>query len=224
MILFLGNMAYQANKDKELVLDEPSTTLEETTVEEKESMEDDSEASQSSSISKEESDETSSSIVSSESETDETASADESDNGLLPNIDFSGAQFKDRMGNVIKVKELKGKPFVINVWATWCPPCREEMPYFDTAWKKYKDQVDFYMVNSTESRPTETMERVVEFYEDMNLQVPLYFDREFTTTISAQASFLPTTVFVNEEGKVVYHHLGLISEQELNEQLEALLN
>ncbi|MCR8968572.1 TlpA disulfide reductase family protein [Facklamia sp. 7083-14-GEN3] len=130
---------------------------------------------------------------------------------------------KDQADKSMTLSENFGRPMVVNVWATWCPPCKKEMPYFQTAWEDYQEDIDFYMINATNSQPGETKEAVNEFLEDLNLTLPVFYDVNFSAMMSLQATFLPSTIFINEEGEVVYHHIGLISEKQLLEQIEELL-
>ena len=64
----------------------------------------------------------------------------------------------DENGNKVNLYEHAGKPMVINFWTSWCEPCKEEMPYFEAAYKKYGDNVQFFMINAT-GDPDETVEK-----------------------------------------------------------------
>lgn len=138
-------------------------------------------------------------------------------------LSLEDVYFKDKDDQIIQLSHQLGKPIIINIWATWCPPCREEMPYFQEVWNKYKEQVDIYMVNATFSQPNETKDTVDDFVLDMNLTLPIYYDSNFSTMLGLQANFLPTTVFIDSQGNVSTHHIGEISEQELENEIQKIL-
>lgn len=138
-------------------------------------------------------------------------------------LSLEDVYFKDKDDQIIQLSHQLGKPIIINIWATWCPPCREEMPYFQEVWNKYKEQVDIYMVNGTFSQPNETKDTVDDFVLDMNLTLPIYYDSNFSTMLGLQANFLPTTVFIDSQGNVSTHHIGEISEQELENEIQKIL-
>ncbi|MGX7108086.1 TlpA family protein disulfide reductase [Facklamia miroungae] len=138
-------------------------------------------------------------------------------------LDVESVLIKDQTEKTIQLSENFGRPMVINVWATWCPPCRKEMPYFQRAWEQYQGDIDFYMINATHSKPGETSEAVNEYVAELDLNLPIYFDVNFSTMLALQATFLPTTIFINADGEVVHHQLGLMGEDQLLEKIEELL-
>ena len=79
----------------------------------------------------------------------------------------------DYNGNEVKLSDFKGKPVVLNFWATWCFYCKEEMPDFNTAYEKYPD-VEFLMLNATDGYQ-ETIESAKEYYEAEGFNFNIYF-------------------------------------------------
>ncbi len=138
-------------------------------------------------------------------------------------IDLAKFEFIDGKEEVIDITDNIGRPMVVNMWATWCPPCREEMPAFQKAWEDHKEEVDFFMVNALHSKPGENKEAVDRFVEKHKLTLPIYYDLDMTTMIELQATFLPTTLFINKEGKVIHHQIGMISPEDLKKHIESIL-
>ena len=71
----------------------------------------------------------------------------------------------DREGNPVKLSDFAGKPVVLNFWASWCGPCKSEMPDFQEAYEKYDGEVVFIMVNCTDGS-RETMDTAMEFISE----------------------------------------------------------
>ncbi|MDO4774579.1 MAG: TlpA disulfide reductase family protein [Aerococcaceae bacterium] len=128
--------------------------------------------------------------------------------------------FEDSEGKVHELNEMFDKPILLNIWASWCPPCRLEMPHFQAAYDKHGEEINFIMLNATMSQNSETKEKVQAFVEEIGLTVPVYYDIEFNNMLKFGANVLPTTVLINKEGKVIEIIRGMLTE----ETLEAAIN
>lgn len=120
-------------------------------------------------------------------------------------------------GEQISLQDLNGRPLVINLWATWCPPCRREMPVLANAQQREADIV-FAFVNQGEGS-----EVVVRFLEDSQLSlrnVLLDPGGHFGRQVGSRA--LPTTLFYNAKGQQVDSHLGELSAASLSHQIARL--
>lgn len=112
-------------------------------------------------------------------------------------------------GKKVSLSELKGKVVLVNFWATWCPPCREEMPLFEKVYKKYKDKGFEILAVSTDS----SVEPVKKFVEEFNVSFPVLLDDgKVSSLYSIQG--LPTSFLIDREGKVVKVRLGKYKEIE----------
>ena len=157
------------------------------------------------------------------SEDDEDASMSKAD--FLASIEPKNFRFTDQEDEMVDfVKDSKGKPTVVNIWATWCNPCRQEMPEFQKVWEEYQDDVNFYLVNAIDSKPTETKEKVEDFLEELNFKMPIYYDYHLKTMAVANAVFFPTTLFIDSESQVVHYQFGQMDQAAIEEQLQKLLN
>ena len=128
----------------------------------------------------------------------------------------------DRDGNVVKLSDMKGKPVVINFWATWCGPCKSELPAFQQAYEAYGQDVCFMMVDMVQGR-TETKAGAVEYVDGQGYTFPLYFDEDETAVVAYDISAVPATFVINAKGQLVESHVGAMSYDELVALLETVL-
>ncbi len=136
---------------------------------------------------------------------------------------FSAPDFtvQDYDGKSIRLSDKKGKPVVLNFWASWCPPCREEMPDFQKAYDKYKDEVVFMMVNATDNQQ-ETVKKAKKHIEENGYIFPVYFDTEYSASIAYQTSSIPMTFFIDENGNLITYAQGMIDYELLEKGIEMI--
>jgi peroxiredoxin len=126
----------------------------------------------------------------------------------------------DAQGNEIKLSDLKGKVVLLNFWATWCAPCKIEMPWFVEFQRDYKDR-GFAVV--AVSLDEEGWEVVKPFAESLKLNFPVVVgDDELADKFGGIAA-LPTTFIINREGKIITQHTGLVSKGDYKDEIESLL-
>ncbi|MGR6737917.1 prolipoprotein diacylglyceryl transferase family protein [Pseudomonas chlororaphis] len=128
----------------------------------------------------------------------------------LPEIALRNAD-----GGTVQLTSYQGKPLVINLWATWCPPCRREMPVLERAQQQRPD-LTFLFVNQAES-----MQSVSTFLatQELNLNNVL-FDGSGRLGQAVGSMALPTTLFYSADGRMLGSHLGELSEASLARALE----
>ena len=110
-------------------------------------------------------------------------------------------------GEELALSDLRGKVVVLNFWATWCPPCREEMPSFESIYREYKDR-DVVFVGVAVA---DTEERARDFVEGVGVTYPIGLD---TSGIAEayRVTAMPTTFFIDREGTITRKLQGLASE------------
>ena len=107
----------------------------------------------------------------------------------------------DYDGNRVKLSDFRGKPVVLNFWASWCIYCILEMPDFDEACKAYPDVV-FLMVNATDGNQ-ETVETAKDFMSGRDYGFDVYFDVDGEAVEAYRVTAFPMTVFIDSFGNMV---------------------
>lgn len=128
----------------------------------------------------------------------------------------------DDNGEEILFSSFRGKPVIINFWATWCGVCTTEFPHFENAYKKYGDKVQFMMINMTEGS-YETEEKAKSFIEKNEYTFPVYYDKDLEASVKYYISAIPVTVFIDEDGNIVTKRIGGMNEQMLSGYIENLI-
>jgi len=128
----------------------------------------------------------------------------------------------DREGNTVKLSDMKGKPVVINFWATWCGPCKSELPAFQQAYEAYGEDICFMMVDMVQGR-TETKAGAIEYVDGQGYTFPLYFDEDGTAVVTYDIGAVPATFVIDAKGQLVDSHVGALSYDALVAMLEPVL-
>ena len=115
----------------------------------------------------------------------------------------------DKASNAVKLSDMKGTPVVLNFWASWCPPCKSEMPDFNEIAKEYEGKVTFMMVNLTDGQ-SETQESAQSFIDSMGYTFPVYFDLNSEAAYVYGIQSIPTTFFIDANGNLIAYASGAI--------------
>ena len=100
--------------------------------------------------------------------------------------------FYDMEGNAVQLSDFRGKPVVLNFWASWCGPCKSEMPDFEKAYAEYGDRVHFLMVNVTDG-VHETVSSAKAYVENNGFEFDILFDTEGDAVDAYEVTGYPTT-------------------------------
>lgn len=136
------------------------------------------------------------------------------DSGMAP--DFTLTSFD---GETVTLSELRGQVVIINFWASWCPPCRDEAPYLESTWRKYKDKGVFFIGVDYADTEKEALAYIDEF--DIT-----YFNGPDVGTIISQEyrmDGVPETYFVAKNGELRGTKIGPLFPPELDQRIEELL-
>ena len=124
-------------------------------------------------------------------------------------------------GEAVKLSDFKGKPVVLNFWASWCGPCKQEMPAFEAAYQSQGDEVQFLMVNLTDSS-RETVEVASGFIADAGYTFPVFYDTTYTANMAYEVTAIPATFFIDAEGRLVDSHVGAMDAAALQSYLDKI--
>lgn len=116
-------------------------------------------------------------------------------------------------GEMVKLSDFEGKKVVVNFWATWCKPCREEMPDLQSVYEQKEEDVVILAVNM------DAHNDVKGFIDSYSVTFPILLDEEDEVADLYQIISLPTTYFIDERGKIVQKHIGQITDVQLEEIL-----
>lgn len=148
----------------------------------------------------------------------EEYSAEIPEENTIPAPDFT---VFDNEGNAVKLSDFKGKPVVLNFWATWCHYCKEGLPGFENLYKKHPE-VQFLMVNATDGvQETETAAR--KYIKEKGYTFNVYYDTRMSASTAYGVTGLPNTYFINAEGEVVARAGGYIDESTLEKGINMIM-
>ena len=119
--------------------------------------------------------------------------------------------FEDFEGNTINLKEYKSKIYILNFWATWCAPCKKEMPSLDKLHKN--DNIEVFAINVEKKNKNKTKK----FFKDLDIEnLSIYFDPELELTKSLSLRGLPTSIILNQDKKEVARIIGEVDFNDFN--------
>ncbi len=134
---------------------------------------------------------------------------------LLPLFD----RYRPEYGVAFDKAAQTGKPMIINFWASWCFPCREEMPVLEATWQEYRNEIMFVGVNTQETNKKDAQALLDEF----SLSYPNGTDPKSRINIDYGLFGLPETFFIRADGTLSYRHSGAVTQEIMDEQIQALL-
>ncbi len=126
-------------------------------------------------------------------------------------------------GESVKLSDFEGKPVIVNFWATWCGPCKRELPDFEEKYQAYGDSIQFLMVDLADGKQ-ETVEGAKDFVSAQGYTFPVYFDTESSAANAYGVSSIPMTVFINAQGEIVTYAVGMLNAATLQKGIDLLLS
>ena len=124
-------------------------------------------------------------------------------------------------GEEVKLSDFRGKPVVLNFWASWCPPCKAEMPEFDEQYQQLGDQVQFMMVNLTTG---DDFAAAKSYIDQQGYQFPVFYDQSGEAAYRYSVQSIPVTFFITAKGHLLTYRMGMLSGEELEYYINVLLS
>jgi len=156
-----------------------------------------------------------------------TVSCDQKTGAIDGNLENSLAKnfsLESLKGNEeVSLEDFRGKPVVVNFWATWCGPCKQEMPFFEKTWREYKDKgVIFIGIDVMDDKGN-----AIEFIDKLGVSYINLYDPSGKTSNSYGVVALPATFFIDKNGDIAVKHygsfLGRDAEKVFKSYLEGIL-
>ena len=125
---------------------------------------------------------------------------------------------EDNQGQQVAVnKDDIGRVYVLNFWASWCPPCRAEMPDMEKFYQEHREKVAFYAINLEEPK-----DKAAAFIENQGYTFPILFDVNGEVGHLFKVRDIPTTVVVDTDGKIRFRKSGMATKSELEKVLQGI--
>ena len=127
---------------------------------------------------------------------------------------YKNLAFLDSKQEIIELNNYKGKLVMLNFWATWCSPCKEEMPSLDSLKsRKVLDNLEIFPINIGK----DNLKKSQRFYRELNIKnLEIYFDNPITLTKELSLRGVPTTIIFNKKGKEFARIIGSIDFSDKN--------
>jgi len=128
---------------------------------------------------------------------------------------------KNADGATVRLADYKGKVVLLNFWATWCGPCKVEIPEFVDLYAQYKDRG--FVILGVLSQDTPTQDQLETFLRENKMQYPIVYSNEKLETAFGELIGLPTSFLISRDGSICAQQLGPVSKEAAERSIKALL-
>ena len=127
----------------------------------------------------------------------------------------------DVEGNAVKLSDFIGKPVMVNFWASWCGPCKREMPDFEEKYRELGEDVQFLVINLTDGIQ-ETVASASDYISQQGYTFPVYYDTSSEAAMLYGIYSIPTTFFIDAEGCAIAQAKGAIDGETLQQGIDMI--
>jgi thiol-disulfide isomerase/thioredoxin len=145
------------------------------------------------------------------SQTESTANQSSPEEEIVDSIDALDFTLEDMSGNKVTLSDYKGKTILLNFWASWCGPCKYEMPFIEQLYKESKDS-DLVIVTVNLEEPKTI---ISEFLTDNKYSFPVWLDSEGAVASQYGVKGIPLSLLINKDFKIVSAHEGQMNDYEM---------
>ncbi|TLS38012.1 redoxin domain-containing protein [Pseudalkalibacillus caeni] len=150
----------------------------------------------------------------------ETAGSGEVETGIQEGNKAPDFQLTTLKGDTLKLSDLEGKKVLLNFWASWCPPCKAEMPHMQDFYTENKEQVEVVAVNLTSAESNKG--NVQQFAKDYGLTFPIPYDENGEIGATYQAFTIPTSYWIDSNGLIQKKVVGPMSKDMMIKLAESI--
>jgi peroxiredoxin len=148
---------------------------------------------------------------------DQPATSDESESEAAANRPAPDFTLTDLNGNRVSLSQFLGQPVVINFWATWCPPCRVEIPHLIEAYEREQGQVVFLAISLDEPESV-----VRSFVEEQGMPFIILLDDGGKVASTYRVNSIPVTFFISRDGEITARYVGQMSPSKIEDGLSRI--
>ena len=127
----------------------------------------------------------------------------------------------DLDNNDVKLSDFFGKPIVLNIWASWCPPCKAELPDFNKVYEQMGEEITFMMVDLVDGS-RETKQKGEKYISEQGYTFPVYYDTKQEASYAYAVTSIPTTIFIDKNGYIITTAIGAIDEETLRKGIDMI--
>lgn len=125
-------------------------------------------------------------------------------------------------GESVKLSDYRGKQIILNFWATWCPPCRAEMPDMQTYYTEHKEADNFVILAVNLTSTESNRDNIQPFLDELGITFPILLDEESEVSNRYDVVGYPTSYFIDDEGTIQYKVVGPMNQDFMRKQVRQM--
>ena len=147
------------------------------------------------------------------------------DKDLAPDFQFTLFQGEAKLGSgEMNLRELQGKPVILNFWAGLCPPCRAEMPDLQEFYDEFSDRVTLIGIDIGQFTGLGSQKDATDLLEELEITYPAGFTNDASVIKDYRILGMPTTIFIDADGTIFKTWVGALNASVLRKQTNAMLS